>query len=41
VDVRDQVGEEQMADLAIARLVELDVVVGGSAEPHHATTNAF
>jgi len=34
VDVGDGVGQEQVADLTIGRLVELDVVVGRAVEAH-------
>jgi hypothetical protein len=33
VDVGDEIGEQQMADLAIAGLMELPVVVGGAGQP--------
>jgi hypothetical protein len=33
VNITDEVGQQQVADLAIAGLVELDVVVGGATDP--------
>ena len=41
MDVRDEVGQEQVADLASAGLVELDVVVRRAVEADHATADPF
>ncbi|MFZ0666085.1 MAG: hypothetical protein WAM97_10035 [Acidimicrobiales bacterium] len=41
VDVGDEIGQKQMSDLFIARLVELDVVVGRSRDPDYPTADAF
>ena len=41
MDVFDEVGQEQVADLVIARLVELDVVIGGAAQADDPTAQAF
>ena len=41
VDVGDEVGQEQMADLAIAGLMELDVVIGGARDAHDPAPDAL
>jgi hypothetical protein len=41
VDIGDGIGEEKTADLAVAGLPELDVVIGGAIEADHTAGQAL